>query len=93
MAKLLVGLAVVCCFCLMDSEDLNLCHLFFTAYLGPQRPHFVLDVRQRSPEFSAVLRVSLYEMMYVDVRQGCSPESASCLALEASPFPKFWGDR
>ena len=77
----------------MESEDLNLCHLFFSVHLSPWRPHFVLIVRQRSPEFSAVLPASLYEMMYVDVRQGRSPESASCLALEALPFPKFWEDR
>jgi hypothetical protein len=63
---------------------LNLCHLFFVVHVSPRRPHFVLNVRQRSPEFSAVLLVSLYEMMYVDARQGLSPESASGLALEAS---------
>lgn len=37
-----------------------------------------------------MLRASLYEMMYVDARQGRSPESASCLALEASPLHKMW---
>ena len=70
---------------------MNLCHPFFTVHLSPRRPHFVLVVRQRSPEFSAVLLVSLYEMMYVDARQGHSPERASCLASEAPPSHKILG--
>lgn len=63
----------------------------FTVHLGPRRPHFMLIVRQRSPEVSAVLLASLYEMMYVDVWQERFPESASCLALEASPLHKNLG--
>jgi hypothetical protein len=71
------------------SEDLNLCHLFFPVHLSPRRPHFVLIVRQRSPEFSAVLLASLYEMVYAYVRQGRSPESASCLVSWFHQIPSF----
>jgi hypothetical protein len=47
---------------------LNLCLPSFVVHERPWRSQFVLDVRQRSLKISAVLRASLYELMYANLQ-------------------------